>query len=68
MGNFLSDSKPYDSDESKGNLNIKKTAMSFWTALKLSFGNIRTKKGRTILNSFCFIDWYYWYCFDFIFI
>ena len=51
-GELLSDSKPYDSDESKGNLNIKKTAMSFWTALKLSFGNIRTKKGRTILTAF----------------
>ena len=51
-GELLSDSKPYDSDESKGNLNIKKTAMSFWTALRLSFGNIRTKKGRTILTAF----------------
>ena len=51
-GELLSDSKPYDSDESKGNLNIKKTAMSFWTALKLSFGNIRTKKGRTVLTAF----------------
>lgn len=51
-GELLSDSKPYDSDESKGNLNIKKTAMSFWTSLKLSFGNIRTKKGRTILTAF----------------
>ena len=51
-GELLSDSKPYDSDESKGNLNIKKTAMSFWRALKLSFGNIRTKKGRTILTAF----------------
>ena len=27
--------------------------MSFWTALKLSFNNIRTKKGRTFLTSFC---------------
>ncbi len=51
-GELLSDSKPYASDESKGNLNIKKTAMSFWTALKLSFGNIRTKKGRTGLTAF----------------
>ena len=51
-GELLSDSKPYASDESKGNLNIKKTAMSFWAALKLSFGNIRTKKGRTVLTAF----------------
>lgn len=51
-GELLDDSRPYDLDGSKGNLNIKKTAMSFWTALKLSFGNIRTKKGRTILTAF----------------
>lgn len=51
-GELLSDSKPYDSDNDSGNLNIKKTSMSFLTALKLSFGNIRTKKGRTILTAF----------------
>ena len=26
--------------------------MSFWTALKLSFNNIKTKKGRTALTAF----------------
>ncbi len=31
---------------------IKKTSMSFLTALKLSLNNIKTKKGRTILTSF----------------
>ena len=51
-GELLSDSEPYDSDNDSGNLNIKKTSMSFLTALKLSFGNIRTKKGRTILTAF----------------
>ena len=51
-GEVLSDSKPYEEDKNNGNLNIKKTSMSFWTALKLSFGNIRTKKGRTILTAF----------------
>ena len=31
---------------------LKKTKMSFFTALHLSLNNIRTKKGRTILTSF----------------
>lgn len=31
---------------------IKKTSMSFLTALKLSFNNIVTKKGRTLLTAF----------------
>lgn len=31
---------------------IKKTSMSFVTALNLSFNNIKTKKGRTLLTSF----------------
>lgn len=30
----------------------KKTSMSFWTALSLSFKNLLTKKGRTMLTSF----------------
>ena len=29
----------------------KKTSMSFWTALKSSFENIRTKRGRTIMTA-----------------
>lgn len=33
-------------------LKIKKTAMNFRTALKLSFNNIKTKKGRTLLTAF----------------
>ncbi len=34
------------------NFSIKKTAMNFLTALSLSFNNIRTKKGRTLLTAF----------------
>ncbi len=30
----------------------KKRSMSFWTALSLSFNNLRTKKGRTAMTSF----------------
>ena len=32
--------------------NKEKTSMSFWTALSLSFNNLRTKKGRTVMTSF----------------
>lgn len=46
-----------DKDNNKGTKNnrnyvCKKTGMNFWTALKLSFNNIKTKKGRTILTAF----------------
>lgn len=52
-GEIINDSNPITSkDTSKDNFSIKKTAMSFRTALKLSFNNIRTKKGRTILTAF----------------
>ena len=51
-GQLLKDSNPVKNEE---NVNkkfiIKKTAMSFWTALKLSFNNIKTKKGRTALTA-----------------
>ncbi len=51
-GELINDSKPFKDDKKRGNLKITKTAMSFLTALRLSFGNIRTKKGRTILTAF----------------
>jgi len=35
-----------------GGYHPKKTAMSFFTALKLSFNNLRTKKFRTIITAF----------------
>ena len=38
--------------KSKGKAKNKKTKMSFFTALALSFKNLLTKKGRTILVSF----------------
>jgi len=52
-GEKISDSNPIakgEKDDKK--IKIKKTAMSFFTALYLSFNNIKTKKGRTILTSF----------------
>ena len=51
-GELINDSKAFKDDKKSGNLKITKTAMSFLTALRLSFGNIRTKKGRTILTAF----------------
>ena len=52
-GNIISDSNPYDEKNSeKSGFKLKKTSMSFATALKLSFTNIKTKKGRTALTAF----------------
>lgn len=51
-GEVISDSLPKEKNKDKNNIEIKKTKMSFLTALKLSFNNIRTKKGRTFLTAF----------------
>ena len=52
-GDLISDSNPIkDSEDNDNNIKIKKTKMSFFTALKLSFNNIKTKKGRTFITSF----------------
>ena len=52
-GKLTSDSNPVKKeDQNSKEFKIKKTAMSFWTALKLSFNNIKTKKGRTALTAF----------------
>ena len=52
-GNLLNDSNPITNEKEKNNkFNIKKTSMSFLTALNLSFNNITTKKGRTLLTAF----------------
>jgi len=52
-GELLSDSNPIKENESTDStFKIKKTKMSFLNALKLSFNNIKTKKGRTFLTAF----------------
>ena len=57
-GKITSDSNPYDgkvnTKETKDlkNEKTKKTSMSFFTALALSFNNLMTKKGRTVLVAF----------------
>lgn len=50
-GKIISDTNPYESVFDSDAFNLKKTSMSFFTALKLSFNNIRTKKGRTFLTA-----------------
>jgi len=51
-GEVQNDSDPVEKGHKSREFNIKKTSMNFFTALKLSSNNIRTKKGRTILTSF----------------
>ena len=55
-GKILSDTNPYIIEEDKQkkpvHKKLGKTTMSFLTSLSLSFNNLRTKKGRTILTSF----------------
>lgn len=51
-GVILNDSNPYEESNEDNNYKLKKTAMNFKTALSLSFNNIRTKKGRTLLTAF----------------
>ena len=52
-GEIINDSNPVTDEEiTKEEYKLKKTSMGFFTALKLSFTNIWTKKGRTILTAF----------------
>lgn len=52
-GKILSDSNAFEpKKEVKDTFKLKKTKMSYGNALKLSFTNIMTKKGRTFLTAF----------------
>ena len=62
-GLLVGDSDPFDGTVSQeewveiqkrkeGTKKKKKSSMSFWTAMSLSFNNLMTKKGRTFLTSF----------------
>jgi putative ABC transport system permease protein len=51
-GEIISDSKPANGDvKLGGNLVNSKTSMNFWTAMKSSFKNLITKKGRTLITA-----------------
>ena len=54
-GGIIGDTMPYSPDgteKPRGDDGKKKPSMSFATALGLSFNNLKTKKGRTILTAF----------------
>uniref|UniRef100_UPI0037DD1AA9 ABC transporter permease n=1 Tax=Candidatus Methanarcanum hacksteinii TaxID=2911857 RepID=UPI0037DD1AA9 len=47
----MSDTNAYKETDSDDKFNLKHTSMSFPTALKLSFNNIKSKKGSTFLTA-----------------
>lgn len=51
-GKIQHDSNPHVEGQKADAFSLKRTKMSYWTALKLSYTNIRTKKGRTFLTVF----------------
>lgn len=55
-GKIIDDTNPYILDEKSldapKHANMGRAAMSFFTALSLSFNNLRTKKARTLLTAF----------------
>ncbi|MDR0513772.1 MAG: ABC transporter ATP-binding protein/permease [Coriobacteriaceae bacterium] len=54
-GNIVDDSNPFTpaaEDDKLSEKSIRRTAMSFLTAIALSFNNLMTKKGRTIMTAF----------------
>jgi len=52
-GEIVNDTNPYeDVEEEPDNKKLKKTSMSFFTALSLSLKNLLTKKARTLLVAF----------------
>ncbi|MTI96680.1 MAG: ATP-binding cassette domain-containing protein [Firmicutes bacterium] len=50
-GKIISDSHPHQERPKPDSFILKKTSMNFLSALKLSFNNLRTKKGRTFLTA-----------------
>ncbi len=52
-GKIIDDNNPYTGSAKEVRTEkTKKTSMPFWTALSLSFKNLLTKKGRTMLTAF----------------
>ena len=51
-GKITDDTNPYEQESENQRFDLKKTSMNFFTALGLSFNNLKTKKGRTFLTSF----------------
>jgi putative ABC transport system permease protein len=51
-GKVIDDTNPYQPSSEPSKYVMKKTAMSFLTALRLSLSNLRTKFARTIITAF----------------
>lgn len=51
-GKIRKDSKPHVESKKQDQFKLIRTKMSFFTALNLSFNNLKTKKGRTFLTAF----------------
>lgn len=51
-GKIIGDSNKLNEELSDGSYSLNKTSMNFISALKLSFKNVKTKKGRTLLTAF----------------
>ena len=51
-GKIIEDTHPHQEKPKEDMFKLKKTNMSFFTALNLSFNNIKTKKVRTFLTAF----------------
>ncbi len=51
-GKVIEANEPDALHDENDNYQQVKTSMSFWTALKLSFNNLKTKFGRTIITAF----------------
>ena len=53
-GELIEDSNPYLNDETKENKQLvnKKTSMNYYQAIRTSFKNLITKKGRTVVTAF----------------
>jgi len=54
-GKIVDDSNPFQvspQDKKKSKKPVRRTSMSFFTAIALSFNNLLTKKGRTIMTAF----------------
>ena len=51
-GKITDDTHPHEERPKKDEFKLKKTSMGMLTALRLSFNNLKTKKGRTFLTAF----------------
>ena len=51
-GKVIDDTKPHEASNDPSLYQMKKTSMNFFTALRLSLSNLRTKFTRTLITSF----------------